>query len=115
MTANQVRGEIACRLGDQELVLVPTFQRIAKLEAALGRSLIALASGLSIGRGITINEIVTIVDTMARSPKPSRDEIGELVVRNGVQSAIPILQSFLERVLTGQGEEPTEGNAGGDQ
>lgn len=40
---NVYRGEVAVKVGDAEIVLVPSFARLAALEAALGKSLIDLA------------------------------------------------------------------------
>lgn len=108
--ANTVRGEMLVKIGDTELKLVPTFRRIAKLEAALGRSLLQVAQSMGTA-GVTFQDVVTILDTMSVSPKPSTDEIGNLVVSGGLTATVPALHTFFEHVLTGGGgdeENPTE-------
>lgn len=101
--ANGVRGEYKVLLGDKEFVIVPSFRRIAKLETALGRSLIRFASDLSVGGGLTVLEVVTFFDVMARDPKLSRDEVGDLVLKHGVVAALPFIQGLIERVVNGGG------------
>ena len=106
--ANEIRGEMKCTIGDQEFVLVPTFRRIAKLESALGRPLIQLAGDIARTQNLSFTDAVTIVDVMAREPKLKTDEIGALIVRLGLQSVVPLITEFLDRVLTGGA--PAEGN-----
>lgn len=104
---NKVRGEMVVRVGDAELTLVPSFRRIAKLEAALGKSLLQVANSMATN-GVTFTDVVLILDTMAQTPKPSQDELGNLVVRHGLVSTVPALQDFFMRVLTGGSDEGNE-------
>ena len=106
---NAIRGEMLCTVGDQDFHLVPTFKRIARLEAALGKSVVSMAAQLATGQGITITEITLIIDIMSRDPKPDRDGIGQIVLDNGLVGVMPLLQRFFEQILNGSPQDHDPG------
>ena len=112
---NLVRGEVAVSLGDLELVLVPSFDRVARVEAALGRSLVQAAQEIGDGRGLTAKELVGVLDILARSPKPDREKIADAVVAAGIFTALGAVQPLFLRVLLGgrsdASEDPTQAAA----
>lgn len=111
--ANGVRGEMTCQLAGTELVLVPSFRRIAKVETALGRSLVEISNELARGRGMSFTELVTFIDIVAREPKPSREDIGDTLARHGLKAGLKVLSVFLERMLLG--EDAADGAGGNDE
>lgn len=102
-------GEVRVTVGGQDLFLVPTFGRLAKLEIALGRSLVQFAMDLGRVQAVTFQDVVFILDVMARDPKPPADELGALVVREGIVTVLPKLSGFLDLVLTGGPHDPPAG------
>lgn len=113
--ANPQRGEVTVDLAGTTFTLVPSFRRIARLEATLGKSLMQLMSDLGGGRGVTFGEVATVVHVMARldgdQKKLTVDDVGALVVRHGLARSLVALQGFLVAALGGG--EDAEGNADG--
>lgn len=107
---NAVRGEFSFALGDHEFTMVPSFQNIARIESGLGRSILALSGELSAGRGVTLAELVLIIDNLAKKPKPSRDEIGDMLMAEGVLAGMPVLETLITRVVGGSRRASAEGN-----
>ena len=107
---NEVRGEFSVVLDDVELVLVPSFRRIQKAEGVLGRSLVRAAGELSDGLGLTVVEMVGVIEALLREPKLKRDELGEMIVKVGFVGVVPVLQEIFDRAVFGK-EGDTEGNA----
>ena len=111
--ANPIRGEVQVTVGETSFTLVPSFARLAKLEAALGRSLVQFSLELGTGR-VSFQDVALILDQLAKSPKPTMDAIGSLVVEDGIMVVVPKLAPILERVLTGSPEEnPSTGSEEG--
>lgn len=100
---NTARGEFLFKLGDQELVMVPSFKNIARIEAALGRSLLT-------PQALTVREYVAIIDGLAKKPKPDMDDIGELLMRQGLKTAMPVVEALLGRLTGGDETGGAEGN-----
>lgn len=100
---NTARGEFVFKLGDQELVMVPSFKNIARIEAALGRSLL-------VPQALTVREYVAVIDGLAKKPKPDTDTMGEMLMRQGLKTAMPVVESLLARLTGGDDEQADEGN-----
>lgn len=100
---NAARGEFVFKLGDHELVMVPSFRNIAKIEAALGRSLLAPSV-------FTLREYVVVIEGLARKSKLDADEIGDLLMTQGLKTAFPLIASLIERLANGNDAGGDEGN-----
>lgn len=98
---NAARGEFVFKLGDHELVMVPSYKNISKIEAALGRSLLTPTIP-------TLREYVLIIDGLAKKPKPDADDMGDLLMAQGLKTATPVVSSLIESLANGN-------NAGGDE
>src|SRR3990167_5778165 len=111
-TENKERGELAIVLGDDRLVLSPRFKRIARVESALGRSLVTVMSEMTQGRGMSTNELATTIYLLADQPKPTVDEIGEMITESGLMKVLPQMEAVFERIFYGggksQGKAPPE-------
>ena len=101
---NAVRGEFTFEIGEHAFVMVPRFSNIAKIEGALGRPLLQAASA-----GLTIADLVMIVDTLAKPVKPklTRDEIGDMILDNGgILAVAPLVENLVLRVVSGGRMDP---------
>jgi hypothetical protein len=114
--ANRVRGEVAISIGGTEFILVPSFDRLSKVEAALGKSLIGFIQDLSVVRDMTLTDLAGVVEILAREPKLKHEQIGALIVREGAMSILPQVVKVLTRGITGgdddDGDEGKEPGAG---
>lgn len=98
---NEVRGEWKLTMGGREFILIPRFQQIARIEAGLGRSILqAVASG-----GFGIADLAMIIDNLAKKQKPpiSREEIGDMILEEGMEAVVPVIEMLVTRVTRGSG------------
>lgn len=100
--ANEQRGELSFKIGEITFVFEPSFERIAKLEAALGRSLLKLSFQLTQERDVTFSDVATVIEVMSINNKLSRNELGEMLIKNGMFSTGLLLSGFFELILGGQ-------------
>ncbi len=117
---NEERGEFLAVLGEMELVMEPSLGKIKRVEAILGRPLIQVAGELIAGIGVTIAQLISVIDALAKDPKPKIDKIGKAVVKTGYVKSIEPLQDLIDYVLMGEGggeedsddedDEESEGN-----
>ncbi len=100
--ANKERGEIAGSIGKLDFVLEPTFEKIQKLEAVMGRSLIKLAGEFAEGAGnLSFGEVAQIIHIMAKEPIPTLNMVGDALIKYGFTAGMPAITEFLNNVLTG--------------
>lgn len=110
---NKERGEFLAVIGELELVMEPSLGRIKKVEAILGRPIVQVAGELIAGIGVTIAQLVAVIEVLAMDPKPKGDKIGRAVVKAGYVKSIVPLQDLIDYVLMGEAgdeEEDGEGN-----
>lgn len=104
MAANAVRGERKVSIGGRDFVLVPSFGRLAKVEAAIGRTLVQLLQEIATTQRVSIVDTVNMVEILAREPKLSTDQIGPLVVREGIAKVLGQIAAVVGVALTGEDE-----------
>lgn len=112
---NKTRGEFKHTIGGVEFTFVPSFRRIAKLEGALGRSLIQIGRQLE-DQGMTVMDLAVMVNTLASEPEKTVDEIGTLILKSGAPSTFRVLAEVLDVVLGGTergGDDEGNVRAGG--
>jgi hypothetical protein len=102
---NAARGEFLFKLGDHELVMAPSFKNISRIEASLGRSLL-------VPQALTVREYVAVIDGLAKKTpgRPDADEMGELLMRQGLKTAMPVVEALLSRITGGDETPADEGN-----
>lgn len=100
--ANPLRGEAELRIGDEVLVLRPSFAALVAAEAELG-PLFALVERAADG-GLTLAEMATLFWHCVRDRPEglSRDAVGEAVVAAGLAGASPALRVLLGQILQGR-------------
>jgi hypothetical protein len=100
--ANAVRGEAAIQLGDQTLVLRPSFAALVAAEGELG-PLFALVERAAAG-GLTLVEMAGLLWHCLVDPPAAltRDGFGEALVEAGLAAATPALRVLLGQVLAGR-------------
>ncbi|MEE4537248.1 MAG: gene transfer agent family protein [Erythrobacter sp.] len=100
-TANCIRGECELHLGDRTVLLRPSFENLVAAEGEVG-SLFALVERASQGT-LTINEVCALLwHCIADDPRPSRDEVGEAVIEQGLIATTKPVRAILAQVLQGQ-------------
>ena len=100
---NKQRGELEHTFkNNKKIILDPTFERIAKVESNLGRSLMQLANEIGQQR-LSFYDTAVLLSTLSKpNPKrPTVDEVGKLLTEHGLLSVAPLLQGLIEKVLTG--------------
>ena len=106
---NEVRGEWKFTMGDREFILVPRFQQIARIEAGLGRSILQTAAT----NGFTVAEMAMVIDCLAKKMKPpvNREEIGDMILDEGMEVVVPVIEMLVNRVAKGAGakDQPAAG------
>ncbi len=104
MTAgpNPARGEAAVRVGDETLVLRPSFAALVAAEESLG-PLFALVERAADGK-LGIGEIVTLFWHCLRDPpeRLTREQLGDAVIEAGLAAATPVLRVLLRQILQGR-------------
>ncbi len=101
--ANDIAGEITIKLGEKEYVLRPAFSALRKLEVLSSTGIIALTQRLS-AMDIRIADVAAVVwagilGSKIKDP-PSYDEIGEMILANGMASYIKPVADFLTKAVT---------------
>jgi hypothetical protein len=110
--ANEHRGEIELLLGDQTLVLRPSYTAIAEWENATSQGSVQLLYRMSTAT-YRLAEIVAVVGAAARAGgrKISDQKVGELLVEHGVIEAVPAVARMVAGAMTGGREADPEGEA----
>lgn len=100
-TANSLRGESELQLGGHTVLLRPSFENLVAAEQEIG-SLFALVERASEG-ALTITEISALLwHCIADNPRPSREEVGQAVISNGLIATTKPVRAILAQVLQGQ-------------
>lgn len=108
---NSIRGEIEVKIGDLNLVLVPEFKKIRKVEHAIGKSFVQLAVDFSQKKfDLTLDQYVAVLFILASEPKPSVDKIGDSLMRYGFEHAIAPIAEIASLVFNGNNTDE-EGKA----
>ena len=104
--ANRPKGEVELEINGTTYVLRPTFRAIEAIESRLGG---ILSAWQQIETGLSISAIAHIiwcaVTDGGRTPKPTRDEIGEAVIQAGVASLAGKVASFIAGPVKGLATE----------
>jgi len=99
--ANAQRGETTFELGERSLVLRPSFENLVAAEEEIG-SLFALVERASDGV-LTLSEVSALIwHCTATDPRPSREEVGQAVLRQGLIETTKPVRAILSQVLQGQ-------------
>jgi Phage tail tube protein, GTA-gp10 len=112
MTANPHRGEVAVTLAGQQYAARPTYTAVVKWETATNRTstelLLRFASG-----NFAAHEVVAVLHaaiTAGGAAMPV-DQLGELVIAEGLTDQLEPAGKLLRNSLTG-GKEPRAGEDG---
>jgi hypothetical protein len=96
------RGEIRFNLGGKERMLRPTWKAISELEDQFGTTLLGIAERLQ-DRKFTAKDIVTTIWCGLRGAGETLtiEEVGELVVNDGLFNVMEPLAKFIAEACTG--------------
>ena len=100
--ANPLRGEVPLTLGGRVYVLRPSFAAIVAVEQRLG-GVIALAVKGSKGE-LGLREMAALIfETMEKdgSGAPSEEEVGALILEEGLAAISPVVSALLAAILKG--------------
>lgn len=103
MSANKHRGEVTITLAGQQYVIRPTFQVIAAIEQATGKSLMAIA--MAWGRNdVSLHEVAIIVHTAIRLQHQTRmtlGQVGDAIFDAGLGPVVMELLDFVTAAVGG--------------
>ena len=99
MTANKIRGEVAIQLGEREVILVPSFAAMVKIEDRLGMGLGSMLGKLG-QREIGAKDIRVFLEEAAK-PALKEAEIATLVQDHGMAPFAAGIVTFLVNAVTG--------------
>lgn len=97
--ANILRGEIALRLGDRELLLRPTFTALVAAEAEIG-NLFAVVERAAAGE-VRVAEMGALFWHCLADCERSRPEFEDMLVLEGVTSLLLPYRQLLARMFGG--------------
>lgn len=98
---NALRGEAQFQLGERQFLLRPSFENLVAAEEEIG-SLFALVERASEG-ALTLSEVSALLwHCMEAQPKPSREEVGHAVLKQGLINTTKPVRAILSQVLQGQ-------------
>jgi hypothetical protein len=102
MRANPLRGEAELRVGEQVLVLRPSFAALVAAEEELG-PLFALVERAA-GGELALGEMAALFwhCVEGRPEALTREAVGEAVVAGGLAAATPALRVLLGQILQGR-------------
>jgi hypothetical protein len=98
--ANKYRNEMMIKIGEVEILLRPTFQNCANLEAALGYGIPMLAFNLMNKKLPGLADMVQVIFFCQADKKLTLEEIWDLVMVEGIGSSTQVLQ-FIGQITTG--------------
>ena len=100
-SANPHRGEASLIVGDETLVLRPSFSALVAAEQELG-PLFALVEQASEGL-LRLQDIAALFDhlSVGRPEAISRERIGEAIVETGLAGIGPALRLVLSQIIKG--------------
>lgn len=113
---NPQRGEIAGKIGNLSITLRPTFQRIARAEAVVGRSCFTIATDMGNSKGMQVMEMAAFLSALSK-PKVERDDLGKAISDGGYVQAMELVglacNSVFER-SSGDDDLPGDNDLPGD-
>lgn len=102
MTANAMRGEAAILIDGRKHLLRPTFDALVRAEEELG-PLFALVERAGTGQ-LRLSEIATLFwHCLAPPAGPTREQVGEAVLAQGLAASAKPLRALLGEILKGAG------------
>lgn len=116
--ANKHRGEITVALGSRQFTLLPTFEAVAAIEAALGSVIALTKRGINDASSLTMTELAVVVTegirahgraTGSSDAHSGVDVVKRLIFEAGLPRTVPAVIDFLAAAVTG-GSEATPGN-----
>lgn len=111
--ADTLRNEVAITLGGVERTMRATFTAIRAIEAAVGKSLIALISQVGANGDLSITDAATIIHHGLRGADDKRltlEQVGDAVMEAGYSKvSIPVIE-FLSTALNGVSVGKSEPN-----
>jgi hypothetical protein len=115
VTANPHRGEVAVRIGARDLVLRPTFEAMAEIEATLGQGLVPLTRRV-VQRDFGARDVAAVLLAGANAAlRPGErlkpEDVQKAVADAGVLGFVGPIVAFLANCLTG-GAERKDGEPG---
>jgi len=96
-----MKNSILINLAGREFRLKPTFQAIMDMEERTG-SLLALAIKMSDG-GVDIKEITAVI-WACMEERLSYNEVGMMVLDEGIAKMVPVVRDLLTLCLSGGGQ-----------
>ncbi|MGK2911831.1 MAG: gene transfer agent family protein [Sphingobium sp.] len=100
--ANAARGEALLRVGEDALVVRPSFGALVAAEAELG-PLFALVERAAAGELRLVEMAGLFWHCLDARPEGlTREALGEAVVAGGLSAAMPVLRCVLRQVLAGR-------------
>lgn len=108
---NAERGEIEITLGGKQYVLRPTFEAFCEIEAELGDKLLPLVRRFYTG-SVGLRDVATVIyhGMKAAGSKVTLNEVGEMLVDDGINDFLGPVGMFLGTPLKANDEGTTEGN-----
>jgi len=98
--ANKFRNEMVVKVGDVEILLRPSFENCANLEAALGYGLPSLAFALAKQKLPTLTEVAKVIFFCQAEKKLTLEQIWDLMMVEGVASSTQVL-IFIGQITAG--------------
>ena len=102
MSHNPLRGEASITIEGRQHLLRPTFDALVRAEEDLG-PLFALVERAGSGQ-LRLSEIATLFwHCLAPPAGPTREQVGEAVLSQGLAAAAKPLRALLGEILKGSG------------
>lgn len=101
------RGEEKIKIGDYQLTLIMEYDRIEKIEEAIGLGIIQI-SGLIATSRASLKMMSTILHHASGGQVPIK-ELGDAILQDGVDQLGPKLVMFMRLAFSGGREEVAEG------
>jgi len=108
--ANSLKGEVEIRLGGERFVMRPSFAAIMAIEAELG-GVVPLARRAAKG-DFGLKDLTVIVQEglVARGTRLDRNEVGAMILTEGLANVAGPVRDFLTAVLSGGPSEAARGH-----
>src|SRR3712207_4016062 len=109
---NKHRGEVRLILGENVLLLRPTYTAVAEWEDKTGSGSVQILYRFS-AASYRLAEVVAVVAASARAGghKVTDNQVGDMLIQHGVIEAVPVIAKMMAEVLTGGREPDPEGEA----
>lgn len=103
------RGEIEFDLAGTPIRLVPTYAGLAEIEKVTGKSLMTLAQLAMLMGNIGLRDAAAIIhSTAVPAGKWTLEEIGELLLEDGVTGVAGVITALLAVAISGRAEKNRE-------